>query len=218
MGDATRPEKRRYHAPGRAAAAERTRLAIVTAAKRRFEGDGWAGTTVRAIAEDAGCSVKTVEATFGTKAVLLEAAVELAIRGDLRPEPMPLRRPIADMEAAPDARTMLDLHAAHLRLVNERSARLTWAVEHAARSDSAVAELWSRMNANRRFGVRWAARTLLRKPGARRIPREEAERIFWVALDWGTYRLLTEQAGLDADGYQAWVAGYYRRMLLARSG
>jgi AcrR family transcriptional regulator len=216
MSEPTRPGKRRYHAPRRAAAAERTRLAIVAAAKARFEREGWAGTTVRAIAEDAGCSLKTVEAAFGTKAALLESAVDLAIRGDLRPEPMPQRRPIAEMEAAADARTMLDLHAAHLRRVNERSARLTWAVEHAARSDPAVSELWGRMNANRRFGVRWAARTLLAKPGARRLSRPEAERIFWVALDWGTYRLLTEQAGLDADGYEAWVAGYYRRMLLAR--
>jgi AcrR family transcriptional regulator len=218
MSDPTRPPRRPYYAPRRAAAAERTRLAIVTAAKRRFEVDGWAGTTVKAIAEDAGCSIKTVEAAFGTKAVLLAAAVDLAIRGDLRPEPMPQRRPVAEMETASDARSMLDLHAAHLRRVNERSARLTWAVEHAARTDPAVAELWSRMNQNRRFGVRWAARTLLRKRGARRISRQEAERIFWVALDWGTYRLLTEQAGLDADGYEAWVAGYYSRMLLARSG
>jgi AcrR family transcriptional regulator len=218
MAEPTRPGKRSYHAPRRAAAADRTRLAIVAAAKRRFEDDGWTGTTVRAIAADAGCSVKTVEAIFGTKAALLGAAVDLAIRGDLGPEPMPQRPPIAEMEGAPDASSMLDLHAAHLRRVNERSARLTWAIEHAARGDPAVAELWAQMNDNRRFGVRWAARTLLGKRGARRISRQEAERIFWVALDWGTYRLLTENAGLDAPGYEAWVAGYYRRMLLARRG
>jgi hypothetical protein len=93
---------------------------------------------------------------------------------------------------------MLDLYAAHLRRVNERSARIAWAVEHAGRSDAAVAELWARMNENRRFGVKWAVRTLLEKPGAEHVDREDAERIVWVALDWDTFRLLAEQAGMSA--------------------
>jgi hypothetical protein len=36
-----------------------------------------------------------------------------------------------------------------------------------------------------------------------------------VALDWGTFRLLSEQAGMSGDEIQAWLAGYLRRMLLA---
>ncbi len=218
MADRSGTGKRRYHAPQRQAAAEHTRLVIVSAAKRRFEAAGWTGTTIRAIAEEAGVSPKTVEAVFGTKATLLAAAVDLAIRGDLRPDPMPVREPIAEMEAAPDAETMLALHAAHLRVVNERSARLAWTVEHAARSDRTVAKLWDRLNRNRRFGVEWAVRTLLGKPGARPLDPQEAATVVWVALDWGTYRLLTEHAGLDADGFQAWVAAYYRRMLLTEPG
>jgi AcrR family transcriptional regulator len=206
--------KRRYHAPQRQAAAERTREAIAAAAKSLFEEAGWAGTTVRAVAEASDVSPKTVEAIYGTKAALLEAAVEFAIRGDTRPAPMPQREPIAEMEAAPDASTMLDLHAAHLRQVNERSARLARAVEQAAPSDPAVAKLWERMNENRRFGVRWAVRTLLRKPGTEHLDRDDVARAVWVALDWGTYRLLTEHVGLDADGFERWIAAYYRRMLL----
>ena len=47
------------------------------------------------------------------------------------------------MEAAPDVATMLDLHAAHVRTIEERSALIAGAVEHAAASDLAVAQLWS---------------------------------------------------------------------------
>src|SRR5581483_8556958 len=111
----------RYHAPQREAAAARTREAIVHAAKDQFEKRGWAGTTVLSVAEAAGVSVKTVEAQFRTKATLLQLAVEYALRGDLDPRPMPQRRRVAEMEAAPDAATMLRLHAAHLRTINERS-------------------------------------------------------------------------------------------------
>ena len=207
--------KRPYHAPQRAAAAARTRDAIVRAAKEQFEQLGWAGTTIRSVADAAGVSLKTVEAQFRTKAALLQLAVDYAIRGDLDPRPMPQRERIAEMEAAPDAGTMLRLHASHLRTINERSARIAWVVEHAAAGDPAVAPLWKQMNGNRSYAVGWVTRTLLAKPGRRRgLRRRNVEAIFWNALDWGTYRTLTEHAGLTPDEFQRWLEAYYRGTLL----
>jgi AcrR family transcriptional regulator len=168
------------------------------------------------VADTAGVSVKTVEALFRTKGALLRTVVDFAIRGDLDPTPMPERDSIARMEAAEDARTMLDLHAAHIRSVNQRSARVAWAVEHAATSDATAGELWRTMNDNRRFGIRWATRTLLGKPGRDAgLTPARTESLFWVAFDWGTYRTLTTHAGLTPDEFQEWLAGYYRRVFLA---
>ena len=207
--------KRSYHAPARSVAAARTRLAVVTAAQREFERRGWAGTTIRAVAEAAGVSVKTVEALHRTKGALLKTVVDFSIRGDLDPKPIPERDVTARMEAAADAAKMLELHAAHIRAVHERSARVAWAVEHAAASDAAAAELWRTMNENRRFGIRWATGTLLRKPGRdERLTPAETEALFWVAFDWGTYRTLTTHAGLTPDEFQEWLGGYYRRVFL----
>ncbi|HEY5986171.1 MAG TPA: TetR family transcriptional regulator, partial [Streptosporangiaceae bacterium] len=62
MVDAVKPSRRPYHAPQRAAAAARTREAIVAAAKDVFEHLGWSGATMRGVADQAGVSVKTVEA------------------------------------------------------------------------------------------------------------------------------------------------------------
>ena len=50
---------------------------------------------MRALAEAAGVSVKTVEALFGTKAALLEEVVRFAIRGDLEDVEMPQREAVA---------------------------------------------------------------------------------------------------------------------------
>ena len=208
-------EKRRYRAPKREAAAARRREAIVRAAKELFEERGWGATRVHDIAESAGVSQKTVEALFGTKAALLQAAVDYAIRGDTEPLPMPQREAVARMEAAPDAAAMLALHAAHVRAVNERSARIAAAVEHAAAADPAVAALWQQMNRNRAFGVRWATDTLRAKRGRRpHLARHEVEATFWVALDWSTYRTLTEHAGLDPTGFERWLGRYYAATLL----
>lgn len=215
MGRERKRPKRVYRSPRRDAQAARTREAVVHAAQQLFEELGWAGTTLSVVASQARVSLKTVEAIFGTKAALLQAAVDYAIRGDLDPLPMPRRESVARIEAAPDAATMLRLHAAHLRAINSRSARIAAAVEQAATADDSVAALWQQMNHNRRYAVRWAARTLLTKPGRKRgLARKQTETAFWVAIDWATYRTLTAHAGLDLDQYEAWLNTYYRDSFL----
>ena len=215
IGGRSKHPKRRYDAAGRRAAAAERRLAVVVAARDVFERRGWAATRLREISAAAGVSQKLVEASFGTKAALLQAAVDYAIRGDIEPRPMSQRETVLAMEGAPDAPMMLRLHAAHLRRINSRSARIAAVVEQAAGADPAVAALWRRMNENRAFGVDWATTTLLRKRGRRRgLTRRRAEPIFWVALDWATYRTLTEHAGLDDGDYEAWLRDYYTATLL----
>jgi AcrR family transcriptional regulator len=207
--------RRAYNAPTREAAAERTKIAILTAAKRLFETRGWSGTTVGAIADDAGVSAKTVEAVFGTKARLLEATVTFSIRGDVKPVEMLRRDHIVAMEETPTAAEMLRLHAAHLRRVNARSAGVAFAVEQAAASDSDVARLWEQMSHNRLVGVRWAARTLRAKPQTAHLTQAYAESVFLVAFDWGTYRVLTGVGRLSGRRYEAWLRAYYDAMLLS---
>ena len=164
------------------------------------------------IAERAGVSQSTVEALFRTKAVLLKAAVDYGIRGDIDPLPIRGREISRKIETAPSAVSMLELHAGHLRGVHGRSAHLAFVVEQAAKSDKGVGALWRQMNENRRDGVEWATRTLLSKPGVKHLRAADVEKTFWVALDWGNYRLLTDYAGLSAEEYQQWILGYYLRM------
>ncbi|WP_037346856.1 TetR/AcrR family transcriptional regulator [Sciscionella sediminilitoris] len=68
-------QTREYRSPVRAAAAERTRQAVVDAAAELFSEQGYAPTTMRAIAERAGTSVETVHG-HGPKTALLRAAFE----------------------------------------------------------------------------------------------------------------------------------------------
>jgi TetR/AcrR family transcriptional regulator, regulator of autoinduction and epiphytic fitness len=217
MGNVHNP-RRPYRAPMREDAAARTRLLITRAAKETFERQGWSGAKVAAIAHGAGVALSTVEAVFGTKPALLQAAVDYAIRGDVDPLPMKARPITAEVEAAPDAISMLELHAGHLRAVHARSAHLAFVVEQAAKSDDRVAELWRTMNANRRHGIQWATRSLLAKPRTGHLDPTGVERTFWVALDWGNYRVLTDYAGLSDDEYEQWLLDYYVRMFALKRG
>ena len=215
MPDPVKSQKRAYNAPRRAQAAAQTREAILRAAQARFEHAGWVGTTIAAVASDASVSPKTIEATFGTKAALLAAVVDYAIRGDIDTTPMASRAAVQAERDAPDAATMLDLHAHRSAAIAARAARIAWVVETAARGDARVAELWARMTHNLLFGVRMAAEILLAKPGVRPgLTREEAEESLLVVMHWNTYRALTGMRDLTPDGFEDWMRRYYRRMLL----
>ena len=214
MTDPVNPHKRAYHAPQRAAAA-RTRETVVTAAKDAFERLGWSGTTMRGIADRAGVSVKTVEALYRTKAELLKQVIDYAIAGDLRPIPVLGRESAEAMAAAPDAATMLDLHARHARAISGRAALVLWVAEQAAPAHQDVAKLWAQNNDNRRTGARWTATTLLAKPGLPpHISQRYAEEVFWIAIDPSIYRSLTLGRGLSPSGFETWISGFYRNMLL----
>ena len=82
---ATQPARKRtsnYHSPLRAKQAAQTRRAVIDAALLLFSENGWAATTVPMIAAEAGVSVDTIYAVFGTKASLLMTVVDVAIVGD----------------------------------------------------------------------------------------------------------------------------------------
>ena len=120
-----------------------------------------------------------------------------AIAGDVAEVPVIARQSARSVESAPDAATMLDRHAGHVVAINTRSAGLAQVVESSAGTSPLVADLWEQMTANRRFAARWAATTLLTKPGTRPgLTHQQAERDFVIAIDWGTHQTLTAELGL----------------------
>jgi AcrR family transcriptional regulator len=60
--------------------ANQTRRLLIEAARRRFASEGYAATTVRQIAEDAGVNVALISRYFESKEGLFEACLESAVR------------------------------------------------------------------------------------------------------------------------------------------
>jgi AcrR family transcriptional regulator len=78
---------RRYNSTRRARQAAETREEVLAAAMRLFTTQGWAGTTVRAVAAEAGVAVETVYSGFESKKGLLRAAMDAGVVGDAEPIP-----------------------------------------------------------------------------------------------------------------------------------
>src|SRR5215210_183360 len=75
-------KRRRYDSPRRREQAAATRREILAAAQRLFERDGYATTTMAAVAREAGVALKTIYVAFGMKSELLRALWHLLLRGD----------------------------------------------------------------------------------------------------------------------------------------
>src|ERR671913_1001872 len=82
------PASRRYSTPKRDQRAAATRAAILAAAEEMFLRDGYARTTMKAIAMQAGVSEKTMYLAFATKATLLRQVIQLRAQSDEAATPL----------------------------------------------------------------------------------------------------------------------------------
>jgi AcrR family transcriptional regulator len=88
--------------PTRRERARASQWRMIQAAYRRFCDQGYAGTTMAQIAEDAGVAVQTVYFAFHTKSALLSRAVDFAVLGEDEPLPPEMQPWYRAMVAEPD--------------------------------------------------------------------------------------------------------------------
>src|SRR3954469_6522407 len=136
---------RRYESPRRREQAAATRRAILEAAQALFERDGYAATTIAAVAREAGVATKTVYVAFDTKSGVLRALWHLLLRGDEDDVPIGERPWYREVLAEPDPERPLRLGAHNARLVKERAGALLGVISSAASADADAQELWSRI-------------------------------------------------------------------------
>src|SRR6059058_1034582 len=130
----TEPVKktRRYESPRRREQAAATRRQILEAAQRLFEQQGYATTTMAAIAAEAGVALKTVYVAFETKSGVLRALWNVLLRGDDADVPIPDRQWYRDILAEPDPERQLRGGARNSRIVKERIAGVLETIRGAA--------------------------------------------------------------------------------------
>src|SRR4051794_859643 len=184
------PVKRRrtYDSSRRREAAEQTRQRILAAARERFLTEGYAGTTIAAVAGDAGTAAETVYANFRTKPALLEAVVRAAAGGEestaIAVQPGP--RAAA---AAADPREQLRRFAADVVVRLERVGPLLRVLGAAEAADPGLAELHERVQSLRLEGLR-AVSAALARVGALAVPEEEAADTVWALASPDLHDLL----------------------------
>jgi AcrR family transcriptional regulator len=207
--------KRSYDSTRRREQAAETQRQILRAAQRLFERDGYATTTVAAIASEAGVATKTVYLAFESKSGILRALWHLLLRGDPADVPVGEGEWYRETLAEPDPETRIVRVAVRSREVKERAADLMEVIRTAAPADPDIATLWDRIQTNFRDLLRPIVESL-RSDGVLRpgLDVDEATDVLWALVHPDIWQLLVKQRGWSVDRYEQWCLDAVRTELL----
>lgn len=206
---------RPYRSPKRQAQAAATRRGIEDAAHALFLERGYAGASLADVAKVADVSLPTVKLVFRTKASLLRAVWDRAVKGGDDPRPVADQPWFQDLLASPDPGDHLELQAMASARVKARIAALAEVIRAAAPSDPEIAALWSGMQAEFYANQRATIRALRRKTPLRNgVGERQATDILWTLNSTAVYQLLVGDRGWTSERYQRWLAATLREQLL----
>ncbi len=209
-------QTRRYHSPRRREQAAATRREILEAAQRLFERQGYAGTTMAAIAAEARVALKTVYVAFETKSGVLRGLWNLLLRGDDDDAPMAERRWYRDILEEPNPERQLRLTARNSRIVKLRIAPVLEVIRTAAPTDPDIDALWNRIqtefHANQRVIVESLEEKKALRPG---LSVDRAADILWTLNNPSVWQLLVGERGWTPEEYERWCGDVACAQLLS---
>ena len=160
---------------------------------------GWAGTTLAAVAAEAGTAIETVYSAFGSKSGLLTAAIDVAIVGD--DEPVPLAERPQFTALGEGERAMRTAAAAQLIThAHVRSVPLLRALQEAAASDRPSASRWDKYETDRRAVIQIGLELILDQ----KAPEYLIDSV-WAVASPEVFTKLTKERGWPVERYEAWL-------------
>jgi len=189
--------------------AAETKRQVVAAARRLFVASGYAGTTIDAIAAEAGVAVATVYKAFGSKAAI---AHDL---NDLIDEEAGWASLVGDVESESDPAQLIAVVVSRLRQLHERCGDILGAIRSGAEVEPTLAEVWA--EGTRRYDdeMRHLVARLKTLGGLRpRVEDSRAVGIASVICSYETYTVLTSRHRWTPAEWETWTASELRDLLL----
>jgi AcrR family transcriptional regulator len=197
--------KRRYYSPRRREQAAATRRAILEAAQRLFERQGYPATTMETIAVEAGVALKTVYVAFETKSGLLRALWDLLLKGDQDEASVAERPWYREVLEEPDPERQLRLNARNSRVVKQRIAALLDVIRNGAPVDPDIAALWHLIQSDFYDNQRAIVETLHKKKRLRRgLDVTRATDILWTLNHPDLWQLLVGKRNWTPEEFEQW--------------
>jgi AcrR family transcriptional regulator len=214
-GDTGDTTARGYRSPRREAQARQTRARIIAVAARRFLAHGYSGTTMRAVAVDAGVSLPTVELAFRTKARLLKAVIDVAIAGDDEHVAMLDRQWATRAESISGPADFIEAFARQLTASAGRAAGLAAAALEGARADQDIAAVAAQLMSQRQVMAAWLVDGILLRSALRDgTSRDDAVDTVWTLMDPVIFCRLTEDRHWTTGQFQRWFTRAVTQLLL----
>jgi AcrR family transcriptional regulator len=211
MSDGPRPYRSRL----RDDQARATRRRIVDAARELFVEQGYARTTIDAIAARAGVSRKTVFTAVGGKVEMLKLAWDWTLAGDDEPVAMADRPAMVALRALTDPGAVIAAWVRFNTPIAIRLARLYDVLVVAADGDADAAALHAVVEQQRTLAAQHLVDKLVATGGLRpELPRDRADSIAALFLDPVSARRCVLEAGWTPEEYEAYLDRQMRAALL----
>ena len=209
-------KSRPYNSTRRREQAAATRRDILGAAQRLFERDGYAATTMAAIAREAGVALKTVYIAFETKSGVLRALWNLLLRGDEEDVRVMDRSWYREVLEEPSPERKLRMNARNARVVKERIGGTLGVIRHAAPLDEDIDALWTRIQSDFYDNQRAIVKTVADAGGLRKgLDVDAAADVLWTLNHPDVWQLLVGQRGWTPEEWERWFADTSVAQLLA---
>ncbi len=210
------PVKRKYNSARRAAAVAATRARIREAAARLFVERGYAATTLRDVAAEAGVGERTLYDAFPGKAALFQHTLGVAVVGDEQPVRVADRPELLDAEHDPDPAAALTRAVAYSTALLERAGDLIMVSVEAAGADP---DMRAAADAGARETHRVQLRLTreLRRRGALRegLDATTAADLMYALASPHMHQLLRRHRRWSANRYRTWLTETLQHELLA---
>lgn len=204
-----------YSSAVRSNQARATRRAIVVAAGELFVEQGYAATTIDAVAERAGVGRKTVFTSIGGKGALLKLAWDWALAGDDKPIAMSARPAVQAMLAERDPSRLVRMWVDMLLDVGERAIPIGAVVLAAADVDSDARALRDRIRSESLAGATAFVSHLAGTGGLRTdVSIERGADTCWALVNSLLPHLLVDTRGWSLREYGEWLVGVVSTLLL----
>ncbi len=209
--------KRSYSSDLRAEQARQTRWKVVQAAGELYGAQGFAATTIDAIAARARVSRKTVfTAVPGGKVELLKLAYDYAMAGDDEPVPMVAREGIQSLIREPDPYRRTTMYARFVTEAAGRIAPLYRALVGAAEIDPDARALYLKWEHERREAMLNGPVPIYLAEGVLRpdLTANEAADLWALLVGPDPYHRLVTLGGWTPDRFCDWLDDAMHRLLL----
>ncbi|TQM32872.1 TetR family transcriptional regulator [Nocardia bhagyanarayanae] len=198
--------KRRYDASKRRESARSRRRAVVVAAQQLFERDGFRATTLAAVAERAGVSVKGLYNSFGSKADLAKAVFDFVIAGDDQPIPVAKRPEQLAMRAESEIHRKIEMFTRGLAHRQRRAAQVIILIRDGRHVDDSLAPVWDQLGAEALAGATIVGRDWLATGELRAgIELDEVRDVLANYFRIDNYEWLVLQQGWTFERYTRWL-------------
>jgi AcrR family transcriptional regulator len=210
MSGEVKGSRRKYHSPLRAEQANQTRRRVLEAAYRLFADRGYSGTTVAAVAEEAGVSPETIYVSLGGKRGLLEQVIEMAVAGEDDREGAWW----AEVAQLPRARERLQKMVEYSCRILARTRPIHTVIRGAADKEAFASALATRLLHDRLTAQTERIRRYLAddlRPG---ISVDEAGQRYCALASPELYYVLTVEFGWTTDQHRKWLTDLLETELL----